>query len=319
MFKVSVIIPVYNTEKYLRKCIDSVKNQTFTDIEVLLIDDGSTDNSPAICDEYAASDSRIKVIHQQNGGRSAARNTGLDNASGDFILFVDSDDYITETTVSILIETHKKTCADIIIFNFFGKLHKPFEWPEGLCSGTEAAERVFRHISYVSPCTRFCDRKIYDNIRFPEGLNFEDTYKCLDVILAAEKIYTLDKNLYFYREVETGITGSKPNVKHLDAFFAYENLYKTVIDKNFINCIPLAEQELIYFFVSLYGAFIPKTEKDKQRKKEIAEKFRIYRPLLWKNASIVNKIALVLLTVSPYCTNKIFKLYKFLIKEVLKK
>ena len=102
-------IPVYNMSKWVGECLDSILSQNFTDFEIICVDDGSRDNSLEVLNSYAARDSRIKVIHQQNGGRSAARNTGLDNASGDFILFVDSDDYITETTVSILIETHKKT------------------------------------------------------------------------------------------------------------------------------------------------------------------------------------------------------------------
>ena len=319
MPEVSVIIPVYNTADYLRECVDSVISQTYKDLEILLIDDGSTDASPAICDEYAKKDNRVVVIHQKNGGRSVARNTGLDNAKGTYLLFVDSDDYITGNAVEKLVNAQKEKNADMVIFNFFGKLHKPFEWGEEVCSGHKAIDRIFRHIAYISPCTRFCHRKIYNGIRFPRGLNFEDTYKSADIILAAERIYNLDETLYFYREVETGITGSKPNVKHLDAFFAYENLYRLVKENKFEHCIPLAEQELLYFFVSMYGAFVPKTESEKQRRKEIAGKFIEYRPLLWQNASAVNKLAIVLLSVNPHLAHHTFRFYRYLVKEVLKK
>ena len=92
--KISVIVPVYNTEKYLNRCIDSILAQTFTDFELLLIDDGSTDSSGKICDDYAAKDSRVKVLHKENGGVSRARNLGIDNAQGEYLSFIDSDDYI---------------------------------------------------------------------------------------------------------------------------------------------------------------------------------------------------------------------------------
>ena len=98
--QISVIVPVYNAEKWLRRCVDSILAQTFTDFELLLIDDGSTDGSPAICDEYAQRDSRIKVFYQKNSGVSAARNSGLDHARGEWILFVDADDYLYEDVVS---------------------------------------------------------------------------------------------------------------------------------------------------------------------------------------------------------------------------
>ena len=93
--RISVIVPVYNTEKYLRRCIDSILNQTYEALEVILVDDGSTDGSGAVCDEYAEKDARVRAIHQKNGGISAARNAGIDAASGQYIAFIDSDDYVT--------------------------------------------------------------------------------------------------------------------------------------------------------------------------------------------------------------------------------
>ena len=111
---ISVIVPVYNTEKYLRRCIDSVLAQTYTDFELLLIDDGSKDSSGTICDEYAAQDARVRVFHKENGGVSSARNLGLDNAQGEWITFVDSDDYIEE---NFLKSFERKLDADIVIGN----------------------------------------------------------------------------------------------------------------------------------------------------------------------------------------------------------
>ncbi|MBR5160328.1 MAG: glycosyltransferase family 2 protein, partial [Thermoguttaceae bacterium] len=113
---ISVIIPVYNVEPYLRECLDSVVNQTFRDIEIICVNDGSTDGSPAILEEYAAKDSRIIIIHQQNGGLSAARNSGMNAAKGDFILFVDSDDYIKQNTLEITYNAAIESGAEMVMF-----------------------------------------------------------------------------------------------------------------------------------------------------------------------------------------------------------
>ena len=112
--KVSVIVPVYNTEKYLNKCIDSILAQTFTDFELLLIDDGSTDNSGFICDEYAEKDKRVKVFHKENGGVSRARNLGIDNAQGEYLSFIDSDDYIRPEMYSELVAIADKFNVDLV-------------------------------------------------------------------------------------------------------------------------------------------------------------------------------------------------------------
>ena len=106
--KISVLIPVYNTEKYLRECVDSTISQTYSQLEIILVDDGSADNSGKICDEYAQNDKRVKVIHKPNGGLSSARNVGIDKATGEYIAFVDSDDYLKKDYVEKLLETIKK-------------------------------------------------------------------------------------------------------------------------------------------------------------------------------------------------------------------
>ena len=112
---ISIIVPVYNTEKYLRRCIDSVLAQTYQDFELLLIDDGSKDSSGAICDEYAAQDARVRVFHKENGGVSSARNVGLDNARGEWITFVDADDWIESDMLELLLRKGEETGADIVM------------------------------------------------------------------------------------------------------------------------------------------------------------------------------------------------------------
>lgn len=116
---VSVIVPVYNVEKYLARCLDSIINQTYTNLEIILVDDGSKDSSGQICDEYAAKDQRIKVIHKQNGGLSSARNAGLDIASGSYIEFVDSDDWIDKDTVKENLELIINENSNVVFFNHY--------------------------------------------------------------------------------------------------------------------------------------------------------------------------------------------------------
>ena len=116
---ISIIVPVYNTEEYLDKCILSIMAQTYADFELLLIDDGSTDSSGSICDKYAAQDSRVRVFHKENGGVSRARNLGIDNSKGDYLLFLDSDDWLASDTFEILHRTLEREDADCVIFGFY--------------------------------------------------------------------------------------------------------------------------------------------------------------------------------------------------------
>ena len=118
MTRISVIVPVYNVEKYLSRCVDSILNQTFTDFECILVDDGSPDNCGKICDEYAKKDKRVKVIHKQNGGLSDARNTGLDIAGGEYIYFLDSDDYVEYNLLEKLNDTICVCNAEMIVFGY---------------------------------------------------------------------------------------------------------------------------------------------------------------------------------------------------------
>ena len=141
---ISVIVPVYNTEKYLGRCVDSIINQTYTNLEIILVDDGSPDNSPAICDEYAKKDQRIKVIHKENGGLSSARNAGLDIAKGDFISFIDSDDWVEKDLFEVLVSLYGKTQAEIIASSFVGDGNGQQESRNGADNFTEVtAEDYF--------------------------------------------------------------------------------------------------------------------------------------------------------------------------------
>ncbi len=307
MYLVSVIIPVYNTEKYLRECVDSVINQTYTNLEIILVDDGSTDSCPDICDEYANIDIRVHVIHKKNGGLSDARNTGIINSNGEFIMFVDSDDYIVSNTIETLVSAQKDSSADLIVFNFYGKYQIPFPSDWILCNGREALKRAFSHIAYVTAWSKLYHRSIFNSIKFPVGQNYEDTYICADVFMSAKSVYTINKYLYYYRDVTTGITGDKTSIKQLDKIYSIENLYNSILHYDIYECIPYIHQEILYFYVSTFGAFKSKNIIEKEKCNQIYKIFLKYRHNLWESATLVNKFAIILLCISPSLANLVFK------------
>lgn len=200
--KVSVIVPVYNTEKYIRECMDSIINQTLKDIEIICVDDGSPDNSGKILDEYAQKDNRIHVIHQKNAGVSAARNRGIAEAKGEYIKFVDSDDFISNETCQICYDKSKEYDADIVVHDVEENnvLNKP----------------QFDRITMSSCFILFkADLIKNNNIKFREGTSYgEDQAFNLICVPKANKIVTIVDNLYTYRANPTSATNTSNTIKH---------------------------------------------------------------------------------------------------------
>ena len=210
MPQISVIVPVYNTERYLHCCIDSILNQTFTDFELLLIDDGSKDNSGKICDEYAVKDSRIRVFHKENGGVSSARNIGIDNAKGEWITFVDSDDFIDST----MLETLYFSINDNDLVLSYGKIVGEIEeekYSKGLITNLNFSElfTIYNMHKRTSPWGKlYKSEKIANKIRFCEGMHIgEDALFLYSYMILAKKILVSDYKGYNYRaEVEGSLT-----------------------------------------------------------------------------------------------------------------
>lgn len=182
---ISVIVPVYNVEKYLSRCIDSIINQTYLDIEVLLIDDGSTDSSGKICDEYAKKDNRIRVFHLENGGVSLARNYGIDKSNGDFICFVDSDDWLEKNALEEMLSFIKEQGVELGIFSFrseFGKTHKDYFIDELSCTPKELFQNANNLKSFnglvCSPCNKLYKSKIIkdNNLSFNNKIKFGEDF-----------------------------------------------------------------------------------------------------------------------------------------------
>jgi len=231
---ISIIIPVYNSEKYLDKCLNSVLNQTFSNLEIILINDGSNDNSPGICDEYAKRDNRIKVLHQVNQRQAAARNRGIDLSNGDYLMFIDSDDYIALDMCEFLLINAIKYKADIVTsptasVDSKGNIHY-VKMPKGpIIMNTKEAIASYVGASSAflcghSPCDKIYTRKTIGDVRFPEGKWFEDLATIYKFIDRAKKIVYFDEPKYFYMEHETS-TMKKEFSKHsFDKIEAYNNI-----------------------------------------------------------------------------------------------
>lgn len=231
MISISVIVPVYNVEKYICRCVDSILMQTCTEYELILVDDGSPDRSGEICEEYARKDSRIIVIHKENGGLSSARNAGIDKARGEYLCFVDGDDVIHPDTLKILLRALKNNDADIAIGNFgrfyddtelyFEMIKKSEEMKR--YSGVQILEKLYDKKSaarYVSACGKLIRRTLFENIRFPEGRLFEDEFTTYLLYYKSKKITVLEEQLYYYYVNVNGITQNLTLQKWFDEYDA---------------------------------------------------------------------------------------------------
>ena len=198
----SVIIPVYNVEETLDRCVESVLKQRIDDMEVILVDDGSPDKCPEMCDHWAAKDQRIRVIHKPNGGLSDARNAGIDMACGDYITFVDSDDWIADNTYPPLLE--KMTDIDILEYNIADRLSLNEHIYDDI-NEYWLSERVYTHTYAWNKIYR---RLLFDNVRYPKGRIFEDVYTLPQLLRKAQKVATSSHGSYHYWINPSGITAT---------------------------------------------------------------------------------------------------------------
>ena len=210
---VTVIVPIYNQKRFLNRCIDSIIEQTYKDIEILLVDDGSTDGSDEICEQYKVRDSRVKVIHKPNGGLSSARNIALEDAEGDYITFVDSDDYLANDYVEKSINLCEVNLADISIMNMKyipenmnEEISDEIETNVIILSPEQAIECSLYQILF-SCCApgKLYKKHIFEHIRFPLGKLSEDLAVCHNALACANKIVYSDKIGYYYRQQEKSI------------------------------------------------------------------------------------------------------------------
>lgn len=265
---ISVIVPIYNVEKYLRKSIDSLINQSYKNIEIILIDDGSTDNCCTICDEYAIKDSRIKVIHKENGGLSDARNKGIDIAKGKYITFIDSDDYVELNYIDILYNTIIKYKADISIVGhrvWYEKNNFERAWyKEYVNKPKEILEKILYDDGIdLSAWAKLYKTELFKQIRFPKGRIFEDsatTYKLVD---KSEKIAVNSIPLYNYIIRFNSISNASFSEKKMELITSTKEMTDYIRQK-YPELSKGCDRRLMYAYLSTLTQFVKSGSKNKE-------------------------------------------------------
>lgn len=215
---VSVIVPVYNVEHYIHRAVDSLINQTYPHLEIILVDDGSPDRCPQICDEYARKDRRVRVIHKKNGGLSDARNAGLDIATREYLTFLDSDDYLSPDAIASFIQITREQDVDIVCcgLNIIDANGITYDYRKGDASFEASGQAVVKLLMkdvfpYNFSPAKFFKRRLFDGIRFPVGRIYEDmatTYLAVD---RAKRVYCMKECMYFYERGRDGNISSELN------------------------------------------------------------------------------------------------------------
>ena len=257
--EISIIVPVYQVEKYLNECIDSILAQTFTDFELILVDDGSLDNCPALCDAAAEKDSRVRVIHQQNKGLSGARNAGIDIARGNWISFIDSDDIVDKNFCEKLYRAAMTSGAEIAACNVLfleedGSLSSYQECPlrDEVLSQDEAFHRI-RLAPLIQTATRLHRRELFKTLRFPVGKNYEDAFTTPTIYEHVTKVACVGETLYHYRLNPQGIMRGKVSLKNLDEIDANYGLLQCALKHG--------KKDTAFLQYSLMKVYLRRTKK----------------------------------------------------------
>ncbi|MBQ7646347.1 MAG: glycosyltransferase [Clostridia bacterium] len=276
---ISVIIPVFNVEKYLPRCIESVIGQEYRDLEIILVDDGSTDDSGNICDQYAVNDKRIKVIHKKNGGLPDARNAGIKASSGEFIGLVDSDDYISPKMYSRLFDVLVSTNADIAECRFIKTekedlfLDDPETVPKKFNTEEALKELINDCVLTQTTVNKLYRRNIMLSIPFIKGIYNEDEFWTYRVFAECDSLAFIDERLYYYYQRRGSIINSDYNIRRLDGLKA---LYERIgfMEQRFPSLVPAARSSYLgncfYAYQRLCSSNIEKQEKEAHK----AEIFR---------------------------------------------
>lgn len=309
MKKISVIVPVYNVEKYLNKCLTSLVNQTYKNFEIIIINDGSTDNSLAICNKYSKKYDNIKVYDHKNAGVAHARNVGIEKATGDYLLFVDSDDYVDEKLLENLNEFLKKNDCDIVCFDMYKVVNNDNIYYH--TSNSLVEDNIKRYIIGDSgPCNKLIKKKLFNDLKFMEKIYYEDLATMPILALYTNKIDFLEKPLYYYVQRDNSIMHQKVfSEKLLDIFKALDNVYD-VYNGNYKD-----EIEYLYITHLLRSASMRFLEYDdtKNYLNKINEIIRTRFPN-WKKNKYLKLSSFKLKIICYLAYNKKYNLLKILMK-----
>ena len=286
--KISVIIPVYQVERYLRQCVESVIRQTYKDMEIILVDDGAKDGSPAICDEYAYLDNRVRVIHQENAGLSEARNSGIREATGEYVVFLDGDDYWDdEGALEALAERVQQTGAEVLNYSYKKYMEDTdekipyFQNVPAMPSSCDNRKKQLQyltqnHLYIASACNKMiCRELLDDSLMFRKGVYSEDIEWCAKLLQKARTQDFVCANFYCYRQREDSIRHTVTNKKCQD------------LCNNIIRCFSLAEKseiqerEFIYRYIAYqYGTFFVIQAQAERTPYECIEELKSYQWVL---------------------------------------
>lgn len=265
MAKISIIVPVYNVEQYLEKCINSLLNQTYTNFEVILVDDGSTDLSGSICDKYSLLDRRVSVIHKCNGGLSSARNAGLSSSTGDFIGFVDSDDWISNDMYEYLYSLIIKSNADVVSADYFksdgafSDFHNSYQ--EKIITGSTDILKYFFSSDIMNQnndypvWNKLYKRELFSNTYFPEGKIYEDIVMNYRILQKCNIYVKSTKHVYAYYQRPMSITKSKLMFKHLSLIDVSKQILQSLC-KNDSELIALGRRKVAMSYFSILAMYI---------------------------------------------------------------
>lgn len=308
---ISVIVPVYNVEHYLEKCIKSICEQTCGNLEIILSDDGSTDHSGAICDEWAQKDARIRVIHKENGGLSDARNAGIEAAAGNWLMFVDSDDFIMPDTIERLYLAATAHNCEIAVCNivriYDDGATEPFYAPVGELTIWDGQQR-FETLKQPSVCNKLFRAELFRDVRFPKGKYYEDTFVYHILAHRAGRIALTGYDGYYYLSRRESILG-RP--RYTDRYFDF-------IEAVYTRMKYLLEHGIAYYgeeaCLSLYGAVanaekhLTKTQRNAARFEQMHRWYgEAYAHLMKRpDTGAKQKLRLVLLRHFPALHGKIY-------------
>lgn len=257
MKKISIIVPVYNVEDYLKRCIDSLISQTYSNIEIILVDDGATDNSGKICDEYEEKDERIKVIHKKNGGLSDARNVGLDKSMGDYVCFVDSDDYIEKDMIENLYNIIEKDNSDISccakVLEYSNKTIERNNRSMFCIDNISGLGKMFTFDDIdTSACDKIFKKELFHNVKFPLGKYYEDMGTIYKIFEKAKKISHTPKIGYHYCIRDNSITKEKFSAKQFQLLYFAEEI-KDEMSKKYPE---IKEQIYSFYYLQLIDILV---------------------------------------------------------------
>lgn len=309
---VSVIVPVYNVEKYLVRCVDSILKQSYNNLQIILVDDGSNDKSALICDEYTKKDTRILVIHKNNGGLSEARNVGIDNAKGDYICFIDSDDFVRETYVKDLLSIILEYNADIAVCLFekgnsdrFKDIIDENQPNIIVLNNIEALNKLYDEVLNVSMIVvwnKLYSKNLFNKIRFPIGKIHEDEFTMPKLLFEADKIVIINKKDYYYFQSPNSIMRSEFKINRLDALEAFEERINLFNKKGLNELANKALSAYIYILIRYICIIDNLNDKKYQKAKNtLIKKLKDTRKFIFntKKVSIKQKIQILIFSISP--------------------